>query len=227
MKKSLLILNIFLATLGGMSVFSQDDSLHIETEYPGEDERYYQQKYMYLDVNLSDDHKLLKLGIQPFKPNENYEMTVFMIHGGFEQKLGSSFSLVNELNAIMLWSGGEVFHQLGYSFGGRYYFKKKREMARGRSGDNCNGLYFHLKMSDLLGFYTLKGVDVSEPGDPSRELYRSLDYAFKPELGFGIQQKIRQHLYFDANVYFNLDLIEQKPGFGITFLFGGVLDFTR
>jgi hypothetical protein len=231
MKKSVILITFLFAALGGSLCLSQDtskDSIRIESEYLQDDDSYYDNKYMYLDINLSDDHKLLKLGIQPFKPNDNFNMAVFMIHGGFEQKLNSSFSFVNELNAIMLWSVGDAFHQLGYSPGLRYYFTKKREMAQGKSGDNCNGPYLLFRMSELFSFYTVKGVSPdAEPGEDSDELYRGPQLSVKPEIGIGIQQKIRRQLYFDANMYCNYDFTGDGFGYGITFLFGGLLSFTN
>jgi len=224
MRNIIIILTAVVLFFANYQCYAQNDSLKIETEITKGDEQYYKNKYMYLDINLSDDHKLLKLGIQPFKPNDNYNFAVFTIHCGYEQKLNTSFSLISEVNTSIISTEEEALLQFGYSFGGRYYPFKKQQLTKERSGDNCNGSYLHFRMSDLLSLNTLRSN--STVGNRN-ELLRVFDYALKPELGFGIQQKIKRNIYFDANFSTNYDIINKEFGFRITFLFGGLLSFNN
>ncbi|MEZ5070231.1 MAG: hypothetical protein R2751_04485 [Bacteroidales bacterium] len=197
-------------------LWAQPDSIRMETETGGGPDAYYQNKYRYLDIRLSDEDHVLKFGIQPFKPSETFTFLVFSLHGGLEQKLGPTVSLVNELNAVSTWTGEESFHRMGYSLGGRYYVLKKKEMAQGKSGNNCQGVYGLFRMSDLVATTAYRAADPDSPTGRSAP-NRGLDFSLKPEIGLGFQQRLDYHLYFDASIGINHDLLRRETGLQIRF----------
>lgn len=228
MKKPTLIFLLFTVALPGTICFAQNDSVMIETELMQDQDFYYRNKYRYLDVRLSDEDMLLKIGIQPFKPSDNFSFLVFTLHGGFEQKISTSLTAVTEINSVMTWSEGDVFHQQGLSLGGRYYFLKKKDIEQGRSGNNCQGVYGLLKMSDLLSLVTVRSDDPSaSPLEHQSDLYRVLRGSLTPEIGIGFQQRLDYHLYFDSAVACNYNITDNDFGFQISFLFGVLFSYTK
>ncbi len=215
-------------SLAGMNCFAQTDTVLIETELQQDQEFYYRNKYRYLDVRLGDEDRLLKIGIQPFKPSDNFSFLVFTLHGGFEQKINTSLTAVTEINSVMTWTEEEAFHQQGISLGGRYYFLKKREIEQGRSGNNCQGVYGLFKMSDLLSLITLRADD-ADPDPLSHEphLERFIKGSLTPEVGIGYQQRLDYHLYFDSSLSCNYNILDNDFGFQICFLFGVLFSYTK
>jgi hypothetical protein len=128
----------------------------------------------------------------------------------------------------MTWSEDDVFHQQGLSLGGRYYFLKKRDIEQGRSGNNCQGVYGPLKMSDLLSLVTVRSEDpFADPLDHQAALYRVLRGSLTPEIGIGFQQRLDYHLYFDSALSCNYDILHNDFGFQIRVLFGVLFSYTR
>jgi len=228
MKKSILLIVLLAAWLNGMRCYSQSDTVLLETEFSKDQDFLYRNKYRYLDVRLSDEDRLLKIGIQPFKPGDNFNFMIFALHGGLEQKVNTSFSVLSEINSVMTWSGSQAFHQQGLSIGSRYYFTKKKDIQLGRSGNNCQGFYGLFKMSDLLSLMTLrlKGTD-PDPSLKESQFSRNIDFALTPEIGIGFQQRLDYHLYFDAGISCSYNILENEPGFQISFLFGGIFSYTK
>lgn len=228
MKKSIILLLLFALSLSGMKCFSQRDTILLETEFSKAQDFNYRNKYRYLDVRLSDEDRLLKIGIQPFKPSDNFNFLVFTLHGGFEQKVNTSLSAITEINSVMTWSGSEAFHEQALSMGGRYYFTKRKDIELGRSGNNCQGVYGLFKMSDLLSLMTfrLDRVD-ADPLLKESQFSRSIKGALTPEIGIGFQQRLDYHLYFDAGISCNYNILENEPGLQIIFLFGGIFSYTK
>ncbi|MCB0801450.1 MAG: hypothetical protein KDB91_13185, partial [Bacteroidales bacterium] len=72
MKRSAYMILMLAMSLAGMNCFAQTDTVLIETELQQDQEFYYRNKYRYLDVRLGDEDRLLKIGIQPFKPSDNF-----------------------------------------------------------------------------------------------------------------------------------------------------------
>lgn len=228
MKKPALILLLLAVALPGMHCFAQTDTVMIETEQSGDQDFYYRNKYRYLDVRLSDEDRLLKIGIQPFKPSDNFNFLVFTIHGGFEQKINTSLTAVAEINSVMTWSEEDAFHQQGLSLGGRYYFLKKKDLEQGRSGNNCQGVYSLVKMSNLLSLVTVRSGDPGAgPMEHQADLYRTLKGSLTPEIGIGFQQRLDYHLYFDSAVACNYNILDNDFGFQISFLFGVLFSYTK
>jgi hypothetical protein len=208
--------------------FAQTDTVTVETELQQDQNFYYRNKYRYLDVRLSDEDRLLKIGIQPFKPSDNFSFLVFTLHGGFEQKISTSLTAVTEINSIMTWSEDEAFHQQGISLGGRYYFLKKRDIEQGRSGNNCQGVYGLFKMSDLLSLITVRAEDIDpDPLSQKPHLERFIKGALTPEIGIGFQQRLDYHLYFDSALSCNYSILDNDFGFQISFLFGVLFSYTK
>jgi len=228
MKRSAYMILMLAMSLAGMNCFAQTDTVLIETELQQDQEFYYRNKYRYLDVRLGDEDRLLKIGIQPFKPSDNFSFLVFTLHGGFEQKINTSLIAVTEINSVMTWTEEEAFHQQGISLGGRYYFLKKREIEQGRSGNNCQGVYGLFKMSDLLSLITLRADD-ADPDPLSHEphLERFIKGSLTPEVGIGYQQRLDYHLYFDSSLSCNYNILDNDFGFQICFLFGVLFSYTK
>jgi len=228
MKRSAYMILMLAMSLAGMTCFAQTDTVLIETELQQDQEFYYRNKYRYLDVRLGDEDRLLKIGIQPFKPSDNFSFLVFTLHGGFEQKINTSLTAVTEINSVMTWTEEEAFHQQGISLGGRYYFLKKREIEQGRSGNNCQGVYGLFKMSDLLSLITLRADD-ADPDPLSHEphLERFIKGSLTPEVGIGYQQRLDYHLYFDSSLSCNYNILDNDFGFQICFLFGVLFSYTK
>lgn len=200
----------------------QTDSIKIETEViEFNEEAYFKHKYNYLDIALKDENKLIKLGIQPFKPNDKFDFSVLIVHTSYESKLSKSMSFINEVNSTMTWSKGKSNHLTGYSLGFRHYYLKRSQIKEKTSGNNCNGPYVHIMTRDIVWLATQR-IKSSK----NKELYKTTDSSIKMELGLGIQQRLSRRLYFDGNVWANYDLMNgDKLNFGMTFLFGGVLGF--
>ena len=217
-----------IASLAGTDCLAQTDTVKIETELQQDQDFYYRNKYRYLDVRLGDEDRLLKIGVQPFKPSDNFNFLVFTLHGGFEQKLTTSISVVTELNSVMTWTEEQAFHQQGISLGGRYYFLKKKEIEQGRSGNNLQGVYGLFKMSDLLSLVTIREKD-SDPDPFSRDplLERSIRGSLTPEIGIGYQQRLDYHLYFDSALSCNYNILDNDFGFQISFLFGVLFSYNK
>jgi len=227
MKRLLLIYLILAGTASGMHCLAQEDSVFVENEWQQDDSYYYQNKYKYLDIRLSDEDKLLKIGVQPFKPSETFSFLVFTIHGGFEQKLGTSFSMISEINTVMTWTDEQAFHQVGYSPGIRYYFLKKQEIAHGKSGNNCQGFYGLLRSNNLLGMISFRGEGINTESSRSSQLERYITTSLTPEIGLGFQQRLDYHLYFDASISCSYDILEKDWGLQLNFLFGGIFSYTK
>jgi hypothetical protein len=83
----------------GTGSFAQGDTVRLKQSLQQDQDFYYRNKYRYLDVRLGDEDRLLKIGIQPFKPGDSFNFLVFTIHGGFEQKINTSLTAVTELNS--------------------------------------------------------------------------------------------------------------------------------
>lgn len=219
---------IIAVNLAGMNCYAQTDTVLVETELEQDQEFYYRNKYRYLDVRLGDEDRLLKIGIQPFKPSDNFSFLVFTLHGGIEQKINTSLTAITEINSVMTWTDEQAFHQQGVSLGGRYYFLKKREIEQGRSGNNCQGVYGLFKMSDLLSLITLREKD-EDPDPLSHEPYleRFIKGSLTPEIGIGYQQRLDYHLYFDSALSCNYNILDKDFGFQISFLFGVLFSYTK
>ncbi len=228
MRKSAYTLLIIAVNLAGMNCYAQTDTVLVETELEQDQEFYYRNKYRYLDVRLGDEDRLLKIGIQPFKPSDNFSFLVFTLHGGIEQKINTSLTAITEINSVMTWTDEQAFHQQGISLGGRYYFLKKREIEQGRSGNNCQGVYGLFKMSDLLSLITLRADD-ADPDPLSHEphLERFIKGSLTPEVGIGYQQRLDYHLYFDSSLSCNYNILDNDFGFQICFLFGVLFSYTK
>lgn len=222
MKIPVLILILFFLVLVCSDSFGQSDSIHIETEIIDFNENsYFKHKYNYLDIALKDENKLLKIGIQPFKPNDQFDFSVLILHAGYESKVARSFSIVNEVNSTMTWYKGKSTHLTGYSLGVRYYYLKANQLKEKTSGNNCNGPYLQCISRDLLSLQTER-IKIKN----NKYLDRNIDLSFKLEVGAGIQQRLNRKLYFDANVWANYPLhYGEKITYGMTVLFGGAIGF--
>ncbi|MDF1560606.1 MAG: hypothetical protein P1P83_10425 [Bacteroidales bacterium] len=228
MKRSAIIILMLAASTAGMNCFAQTDTVRVETELQQDQEFYYRNKYRYLDVRLGDEDRLLKIGVQPFKPSDNFSFLVFTLHGGIEQKINTSLTAVTEINSVMTWTEEEAFHQQGISMGGRYYFMKKREIEQGRSGNNCQGVYGLFKLSDLLSLITLRDKNAGpDPLSHDHHLERFIKGSLTPEIGIGYQQRLDYHLYFDSSLSCNYNILDNDFGFQISVLFGVLFSYTK
>jgi len=189
------------------------DSILIESQ-PATDS-YYNLKYEYLDMLLRDETRLFKLGISPFKPNEKYDFSILLSQLAYERKYNSTLAGIVELNQeLMLLKQGSIFIN-SFDIGIRAYLNKKKQIRKGISGNNCNGIYAGSKLSSLL-------QAVTQFTDESHDTYVS--FRPMPELNIGIQQRISNLFYVDATTFINYNFESRKPGFGIKLLIGLAVD---
>lgn len=196
--------------LPGQFVLAQEDSVTVET-FASVDDSYYKLKYESLDLFLRDEKRLLKIAVSPFKPNEKYDFSIVLSQLSYERKLGKAWSGIAELNQelMLLKTGTVVINSFDPGF--RHYINKSKKIQEGLSGNNCNGLYAGAKASGLL-----KSTTLYENGTHDR--YISLIPV--PEINVGIQQRISNLFYVDANAFVNYNFQLQKPGLGIKVLIG-------
>lgn len=191
-------------------VQAQEDSVVVEPLSAIEDP-YYKLKYESLDMFLRDETRLFKIAVSPFKPNEKYDFSIILTQLSYERKFGKAWSGIAELNQeLMLLSNGTILIN-AFDLGVRHYINKSKQIAQGLSGNNCNGLYAGFKASGLV-----KGTTDFSEGMQDR--YVSLIPS--PELNIGIQQRISNLFYVDANAFVNYNFQLREPGFGLKILIG-------
>ncbi|MFA9390032.1 MAG: hypothetical protein ACERKD_09510 [Prolixibacteraceae bacterium] len=210
--RKILIVLLFLVFLLGAQ--AQSDSLIVVEETIENNDAYYQHKYQYLDILLSDNVKALKFAIQPFKPERYINFGVLVLQMAYEQKMSASFSLVNEINTTTFWGGTEKINELGYAIGLRWYPMKKSEIEKGISGNTVNGPYLGLKADNIFNAKTFRGINSNE------SLKRYFNLNPTPEFTLGYQHKFSRLLYIDSNVFANYSINNKELGYGLTLLIG-------
>lgn len=204
----LLMLFLFFQTNAQAQV--EKDSVTIESQLINSD-TYYNLKYEALDIFLRDEIRLFKVSVSPFKPNEKYDFSILLSQLAYERKFHKSWSFIAELNQeLMLLSTSTVFVN-SLDLGVRNYFNKAKQIRLGLSGNNCNGFYFGAKASGLLRATTLFS-------EGNHQNFVSL--IPMPEMNIGIQQRISNLFYVDANAFVNYNFTLSNPGFGIKVLIG-------
>lgn len=194
--------------------FGQADSIQVETEIVDSHGVYYEHKYRYLDVMLSDETKLFKFALQPFKPNENFNFGVLSLQLAYENKLSYSISITSEIYSNLVWTEESNLYSTGLAVGMRWYPTKNAQIRKGLSGDNCNGYYLGLKASNLLRSQALKRKT------PVPTYDRHVNFLLMPEASLGLQQRITNRFYVDAYTFVNYDVIDKSVGFGLQVLLG-------
>ena len=189
---------------------TQEDSVKVESLSDGND-AYYNLKYELLDLFLRDETRLFKFAVSPFKPNEKYDFSIILSQLAYERKFGGAWSGVAELNQELMLFPTSTILVNSFDLGLRNYFNKSKQISRGLSGNNCNGLYLGGKASGLLKATTLFSAG-------SHDNYVSL--IPMPELNIGIQQRIGNLFYVDANAFVNYSFQLMEPGYGIKILIG-------
>lgn len=186
------------------------DSVILESQQVN-DENYYKLKYEMLDLFLRDETRLFKLAVSPFKPNEKYDFSIILSQLAYERKFSKTWSGVAELNQeLMLLSKGTILLN-NFDLGLRAYINKSKQIRQGQSGNNCNGIYFGGKASGLLRATMLFS-------DGSHDNF--VGFNPMPELNIGIQQRISNLFYVDANAFVNYNFDLMEPGLGIKILIG-------
>lgn len=212
MKRNLLLLKITFTVLflNNIVIHAQQDTIVVESLATDKDD-YYKLKYETLDMFLRDESRLFKFAVSPFKPNEKYDFSIILSQLAYESKLAKNWSVVAEMNQeFMLLKDGVVFIN-SFDPGVRNYFFKTRQIEKGISGNNCNGVYAGIKASNLLR--ATKTII-----DSSNDTY--VGFYIIPELNLGIQQRISNLFYVDANAFVNYNTATNKPGFGLKVLIG-------
>ncbi|MDO9634731.1 MAG: hypothetical protein Q7J05_06765 [Paludibacter sp.] len=200
----------FFLLFSTMLVQAQEDSIVVETQ-TSSDESYYKLKYESLDMFLRDETRLFKIAISPFKPNEKYDFSIVLTQLSYESKLGKAWSGLAELNQeLMLLSHGTVLIN-SFDLGVRHYINKSKQIQQGLSGNNCNGVYAGAKASGLVRATTRFAENAQD---------RYISLIPSPELNIGIQQRISNFFYVDANAFVNYNFQLSEPGFGIKILIG-------
>lgn len=202
-----------LPTQGLTELHHRPDSIFIESQTATDS--YYKLKYEYLDMLLRDETRLFKLAISPFKPNEKYDFSIILSQLGYERKINATFSGIAELNQeLMLLNQGNIFIN-SFDVGFRAYISKEKQIDRGVSGDNCNGIYIGAKASGIIQGIT----QFSKTGND-----RYVSFNPMPELNIGIQQRISNLFYVDATTFVNYNFSSSEAGFGIKLLIGLAID---
>jgi hypothetical protein len=207
------MLAIFLTLSGfGKYASAQSDSIMVESEMINGNDDYYAHKYQYLDMSLSDQTKILKFGLQPFKPG-NYDFGVINIQAAYERKLNKSFSAVSEINSNLNMLDSAKIFSINFSIGARWYPFMKQRIMEGKSGNNCNGYYIGIKL-DVLKSIAMRDLKQSYP-------YNRGVYLDNPgmELSAGLQQRLSNIFYIDANAFVNYS-IQDGPTYGLMVLLG-------
>lgn len=206
---------IFLiAFFSGFIAFAQSDSIVVQSEILSGQDTYYKHKYQYLDVNLSDETKLFKFSLQPFKPSESYSFGVLSLQLAYESKISKSISLTSEINANMMWTAESDFKSTCFAIGSRWYAGKNKRIKQGISGNNCNGYYLGLKANNILRSIVLHDNTQNLPYS------RYISFDPTPEISLGLQQRIANLIYVDASTFINYSFQKGELGFGLLVLLG-------
>jgi len=193
-----------------IGVRAQEDSVVVVSQQAA-DETYYNLKYESLDMFLRDETRLFKIAVSPFKPNEKYDFSIILSQLAYERKLNNSWSSIAELNQeFMILKDGNIFIN-SFDLGVRNYLFKAKQIRKGLSGNNCNGLYAGAKASSLL-----QATKLATAG--THDSY--VGFNPMPELNIGIQQRISNLFYVDANAFVNYNFETSEPGLGLKILIG-------
>ena len=193
-----------------LGAFAQVDSITTVNQQDTDDS-YYNLKYESLDMFLRDETRLFKIAVSPFKPNEKYDFSIILSQLAYERKLNNSWSGVAELNQeFMILKDGNIFIN-SFDLGVRNYLFKSKQIRKGLSGNNCNGLYAGAKASNLLRASKLANAGAHDS---------YVGFNPMPELNVGIQQRISNLFYVDANAFINYNFEANKPGLGLKILIG-------
>jgi len=204
--KLLLVLTLFPT----LSINAQKDSVVVESQIDGNDS-YYNIKYESLDLFLRDETQLFKFALSPFKPNQKYDFSIFLTQLSYERKFNNAWSGLAELNQeFMFLSNGNYFIN-SFDLGVRNYFLKSKQISKGLSGNNCNGMYFGAKASNLVSGTKINTTETNE---------NFVSFNLIPELNFGIQQRISNLFYVDANAFVNYNISAYEFGYGLKILIG-------
>ena len=193
-----------------IGVRAQEDSVVVVSQ-EATDETYYNLKYESLDMFLRDETRLFKIAVSPFKPNEKYDFSIILSQLAYERKLNKSWSGVVEINQeFMILKDGNIFIN-SFDLGVRNYLFKAKQIRKGISGNNCNGLYAGAKASNLI-----RATKLATAG--THDSY--VGFNPTPELNIGIQQRISNLFYVDANAFVNYNFETSEPGLGLKILIG-------
>lgn len=205
--KSIFFLSAMLFSAG---MYAQSDSVTVENQMIGND-AYYNLKYESLDLFLRDETHLFKIAVSPFKPNERYDFSIILSQLSYERKFNYAWSGIAELNQEFMLLKTQNIIINSFDLGGRNYFLKAKQISRGLSGNNCNGLYAGAKISGIItaNHYLNAGTQNNFVG------FRPI-----PELNTGIQQRISNLFFVDANAFVNYNFFTQTSGYGIKILIG-------
>lgn len=197
-----------------LGAFAQVDSITTVNQQDTDDS-YYNLKYEYLDMFLRDETGLFKIAISPFKPNQKYDFSIILSQLAYERKLNKRWSIVTELNQeFMLMKDGNIFIN-SFDLGVRNYLFKAKQIRKGLSGNNCNGFYAGAKVSNLLIATKFANAGTCD---------NYVGFKPIPELNIGIQQRISNLFYVDANAFVNYSFKANKPGLGLKILIGLVIN---
>jgi hypothetical protein len=213
-KSTITVLIIFLILVSmGIIANAQSDSIMVESEISTERNDYYTHKYQYLEVSLSDQSRLFKFALQPFKPSGNYDFGVVTLQLAYERKINKSFSVVHEINSNLNWLDSAKLYNTNFAIGSRFYPGLKQRIENGKSGINCNGYYIGIK-ANVLKSIAFQNEKQGYSYDRSIILYDPT-----PEFSVGLQQRISSLFYIDANAFVNYSFLD-GPGYGIVVLLG-------
>lgn len=131
-----------------------------------------------------------------FNPNIGYEYKIGSTSFSIDQDFGVSLSLSNT-QGIDRNDFGISQYSIYYAIGGRYYFKLKSNINKGKSGNNLSGVYMFLRGSydryvSEFTFTSINGPVISK--------YKNEN--IRAGFGIGYQKTVLNDLYFDLQFGF-------------------------
>ena len=148
-----------------------------------------------------------------YRPEKNTFQARINPNLSYEFKLGSSpFSINQDLNFSISFSNRESINRdvfgisaisADYALGGRYYYKMKSNIKKGKSGNNLSGTYFYTTCR-----YSFFDSQAIIDGQPFEEAYQFNDVF--AEAGLGYQRSVLNGFYFN----FQIGLVRKIASFG-------------
>jgi hypothetical protein len=172
---------LLLIQITGKLIYGQTDTANIQLseEDASQSDFYYRSKYSYLDINLKEDHSLIKFSFSPFLPGAGYEFGTVFLQASYESKIGKQFSITREINSSYTIRDGAYYRvqaksihtsRTGFGITSRYYPGMKKRIALGNGADNLNGSYFSLNALNLFSFVTSRWEEYPTDRENPRRL---------------------------------------------------------
>jgi len=209
-------LNWFILMLAVLSSFynvkAQSDSLQYSEEIQQDSMVQYLTPLEYAFMMHEETPWMVKVNLLSIT---NFGLSTLYLKGGFETRLGSSFSINMSLSSFFYEES--LYSYITPDIEGRWYYNKAKKIKLGKSKSNLSGNYFALGSS-------YKYVIEETPPFPNRQfnfLYKS---NFSINIKWGMQRRFLNKGYIDfgltAGKHYNKD--ESPSYFFSTFIDAGL-----